>query len=52
VLQLTVYRQGQTLTIAVTVGEQVLSANQQQTQQQQQQPSFGQQPFPWGNYSW
>lgn len=39
-LTLSVYRQGQTLTVTVTVGEQTTSAlaNQQQQQQQQQQP--------------
>ena len=47
VLQLTVYRQGQYLTIPVTVGEQVQSA----TPHQQTQPSSNQQIFPW-YYGW
>lgn len=48
VLELTVYRQGQILTITVTVGEQVQSA----TPQQQIQPSSSMQDFPWGRYGW
>ena len=48
VLQLTLYRQGQTLTIDVTVGEQVQSA----TPQQQTQPSHGYQDFPWSYFGW
>ena len=50
-MTLTVYRQGQTLQITVTVGEQIQDALQQQAQPQQQQYS----PFPqipWGNYGW
>ena len=49
VLVLTVYRQGQYLTLSVTVGEQVQSAT---PQQQQTQPSSGGQNFPWGWYGW
>ena len=43
VLELTVYRKGQNLTLTVTVGEQVQSA----TPQQQIQPSSNQQISPW-----
>ncbi len=39
VLTLTVYRQGKTLTLELTVGEQIQSATQEQTEQQQQQQS-------------
>ncbi len=49
VLVLTVYRQGQYLSITVTVGEQVQSATPQQ--QTQSQPSYGQQGLPW-YYGW
>ena len=47
-LTLSVYRQGQTLTVTVTVGEQTTSAlaNQQQQQQQQQQKQQQQQTMP------
>lgn len=52
VLNLTVYRQGQTLELTVTVGEQIQSAmagssSDQQTQQNQQ---GGQYAFPWGYF--
>jgi serine protease Do len=50
VLQLTLYRQGQTLTIDVTVGEQVQSATPQQPQQTQ--PSHSYQDFPWSYFGW
>ena len=49
VLELTVYRQGDYLTVTVTVGEQVQSAT---PQQQQTQPSSSGQDFPWGWYGW
>ena len=49
VLVLTVYRQGQYLSITVTVGEQVQSATPQQ--QTQSKPSYGYQDFPW-YYGW
>lgn len=48
-VEMTVYRQGQYLTITVTVGEQVLSATPQQ--QTQSQPSYGYQGYPW-YYGW
>ncbi len=57
ILTLSVYRQGQVLTLEVTVAEQIQSANQQQeqTQGQSQQPqsqggldSFG--SFPWSDF--
>jgi serine protease Do len=53
VLTLTVYRQGQTIQLTLTVGEQIQSAlaedntqSSSQQQQQQQQSST----FPWGNF--
>jgi len=47
VLKLTVYRQGQTMEITVTVGEQIKSANAQQQEQEQQNQSQQQiNPFP------
>ena len=48
VLELTVYRKGQNLTLTVTVGEQVQSA----TPQQQTQPSHSYQDFPWSYFGW
>ena len=42
-LKLTVYRQGSTLELTVTVGEQIQSANQQENQSQNQRPQY-----PWG----
>lgn len=44
VLKLTVYRQGTTLEISLTVGEQIQSATESQTPQTQSQTP----PFPWG----
>ena len=54
-LKLKVYRQGETIEITVTVGEQTTSAlpqeNTEDTQQQsQQQYQQGGQSFPWGNF--
>ena len=59
-LKLKVYRQGETIEITVTVGEQTTSAlpqeNTEDTQQSQQQyqqggqNSQGSQSFPWGNF--
>ena len=57
-LELTVYRQGQTLTITVTVGEKTQSAlpDESQSQQQNQQEQQGQQGqqggSPWGGFPW
>ncbi len=55
-LVFSVYRQGQTLDITVTIGEQVQSAlaneEQQAQQQQQQQQSQGQGGFPFGYGFW
>ena len=51
-LVLTVYRQGSTFTLNITVGEQIQSALEQQQQQQPQQ-QYGQIPQnPWGNNGW
>ena len=51
-LVLTVYRQGSTFTLNVTVGEQIQSALEQQEQEQPQQ-QYGQMPQnPWGRYGW
>ena len=50
VLALTVYRQGSTLTLNITVGEQIQAALEQE---QPQQPQYGQFPQnPWGKYGW
>ena len=52
VLELTVYRQGSTFTLSITVGEQIQAALEQE-QPQQQQPQYGQFPQnPWGQYGW
>ena len=52
-LQLTIYRQGQTLELTVTIGEQVQSALANEEQQaQQQQQSQGQSTFPFGYGFW
>ena len=57
-LELTVYRQGQTLTITVTVGEKTQSAlpDESQSQQENQQNQQGQQGqqggSPWGSFPW
>lgn len=45
---LTVYRQGKTLTMEVTVGEQVTSSLPTQNQEDEQNSSRGGQSFPWG----
>jgi len=48
-LKLTVYRQGSTVELELTVGEQIQSATQEQEQTQQQQQSGGFSGFPfWG----
>ncbi len=47
ILQLSIYRQGQTLELSVTVGEQIQSALEQEEQPQQQLP----QNF-WGGFGW
>jgi len=47
-LTLTVYRQGETIEIAVTVGEQIQDALQQQAQNNQQQIPQN----PWRSYGW
>ena len=44
VLKLTVYRQGATVELSITVGEQIQSATESQSPQSQSQTS----PFPWG----
>ena len=49
VLKLTVYRQGASIELEVTVGEQIQSAIQQQEEQEQSSQSGTQIPFPW-NY--
>jgi len=53
-LVFSVYRQGQTLDITVTIGEQVQSAlaNEEQQAQQQQQQSQGSSGFPFGYGFW
>jgi serine protease Do len=54
VLTLTVYRQGQTIQLTLTVGEQIQSAlaedNTQSSSQQQQQQQQQSSTFPWGNF--
>ena len=44
VLKVTVYRQGNTLELEITVGEQIISATQQEQQQQEQQEQAEEQP--------
>ena len=53
VLELTVYRKGEILTIRVEVGEQIQQAKQEQEQEQTQTMPQTQQPqsvFPWGSF--
>lgn len=47
-LELTVYRQGETITLQLEIGEQIQQAKQEQ--QQQTAPQTQQPFFPWGNY--
>ena len=51
ILTLTVYRQGQSLTVTLTVGEQIQQALEQQSQQTQQQQS-GQNGYPWDRFGY
>ena len=56
-LKLTVFRQGQSIQVEITIGEQIQSANaQQETQQQQQQQQQQTNPFggmfPFGGYGY
>lgn len=48
-LSMTVYRQGQTVEITVTVGEQIQSALANETSQTEQSQQSSQGGFPWGN---
>ena len=51
IFTLTVYRQGEILTLEITIGEQIQSATQQQTQQAQQTPQSVPGSIPgWGSF--
>ena len=52
VLKLTVYRQGSSMELTLTVGEQIQQATQQETQQQQQSSGNGFQDFPFWGYGY
>jgi len=47
-IKLTVYRQGKTIDLTVTVGEQIQSANNQQSSQNQNQSQNQRPQYPWG----
>ena len=47
-IRLTVYRQGKTMELTVTVGEQIQSANEQQSSQNQNQSQSQRPQYPWG----
>ena len=47
-VRLTVYRQGKTIDLTVTVGEQIQSANDQQSSQNQNQGQNQRPQYPWG----
>ena len=51
-LNLKVYRQGNTLDMTLTVGENIQQGIQQETQEQQSVPSQGTSPFPFFNWGY